>query len=48
MLMEESYTFSLMEQLGADNSTVLPQIFTDALKWQFPMDSLDDRNLCFC
>lgn len=48
MLMEESYTFSLMEQLGVDNSTVLPQIFIDALQWQFPMDSLDDQNLCVC
>lgn len=48
MLTEESYTFSLMEQLGVDNYTVLPQIFIDALQWQFPMDSLDNRDLCFC
>lgn len=48
MLMEESYSLSWMEQLGADNSTALPQIFIDVLEWQFPMDSLDDQNLCFC
>lgn len=48
MLMEESYTFLLMEQFRVDNSTVLPQIFIDPQQWQLPMDSLDDRNLCFC
>lgn len=48
MLMEGSYTFSLMEQLWVDNSTSLPQNFLGALQGQFPMDSLDDQNLCFC
>ena len=31
MIMEDSYTFSLMEQLGVDNSTVFHKIFIDVL-----------------
>lgn len=45
MLMEESYTFSLIEQLGVDKFNVLPQVFTDAVQWNFPMYLLNDQNL---